>query len=508
MRSIIQILSAAAAISVNGFAADLTSARIHVTVEERSTPGEPLPCLVFWRDAAGKSLRAEGLPFWRDHFASTGKFTLDLPAGRYSYEIERGPEYSKTTGQLAVAAGAPEQRLTVTLDRIVDLQKLGWWPGDLHVHRPIDEIELLMRAEELYVAPVITWWNNRNLWAARTVPARRTVQFDRNRFYEVLGGEDERGGGALLYFHLDTPLQIGAAAREFPPMLRFLKEARTQPAAWIDIEKPFWWDVPVWLALGQADSIGLLNNHVWRDGMLDNEAWGHARDKSKFPSPLGNGYWSQEIYYQILNCGFRIPPSAGSASGVLPNPAGYNRVYVEAGPQLEPSVWWRNLKRGRSFVSNGPLLLARANDQLPGVVFQLAAGKPLSMEIAGDLISRDPIDRIELIRDGKIERTIRQPGGRFNFGKVEFARGGWFLVRVIGEDTKTFRFASTGPFYVEEPTQQPVISRASVQFFIDWVRERAEGVRLPDATQQAELLADLRAAERFWMERLAKANRD
>ena len=43
---------------------------------------------------------------------------------------------------------------------------------------------------------------------------------------------------------------------------------------------------------------------------------------------MGVGYWVQEIYYHLLNCGLRVAPSAGSASGVLPNPVGYNRVYV------------------------------------------------------------------------------------------------------------------------------------------------------------------------------------
>ena len=44
---------------------------------------------------------------------------------------------------------------------------------------------------------------------------------------------------------------------------------------WIDAEKPFWWDMPIWLASGKIDSIGLANNHMQRDGMLTNEAWGN-----------------------------------------------------------------------------------------------------------------------------------------------------------------------------------------------------------------------------------------
>src|SRR5262249_705740 len=82
----------------------------------------------------------------------------------------------------------------------------------------------------------------------------------------------------------------------------------------------------------QIDSIGLANNHMCRDRMYEDEAWGKPRIAERLPAPLGNGYWSQEIYYHVLNCGLRIPPSAGSASGVLPNPVGYDRVYVHVGP--------------------------------------------------------------------------------------------------------------------------------------------------------------------------------
>ena len=32
---------------------------------------------------------------------------------------------------------------------------------------------------------------------------------------------------------------------------------------------------------------------------------------------------------------------------------------------------------------------------------------------------------------------------------VRFERSGWFLVRAIASEEKTFRFASTAPFYVE-----------------------------------------------------------
>jgi hypothetical protein len=123
-----------------------------------------------------------------------------------------------------------------------------------------------MKAEDLHVAPVITWWNKTNHWADNPLPKNPLVQFDGNRFYHLLAGEDEREGGALLYFNLQAPLPIADAQREHPSPMRFLREAKER-GAWVDIEKPFWWDVPTWVASGQVDSIGLANNHMQREKM-------------------------------------------------------------------------------------------------------------------------------------------------------------------------------------------------------------------------------------------------
>src|SRR5262249_35210189 len=146
------------------FAAGLGAARdgtkVEITVVEKKT-GEPVPCRIHLRDKANKPQRAQGLPFWHDHFVCPGTARLELAPGDYTYEIERGPEYAPLTGTLTVSGMAPVQtRLEV--ERRIDLAREGWWSGELHVHRPIADIELLMRAEDLHVAPVITWWNNNN----------------------------------------------------------------------------------------------------------------------------------------------------------------------------------------------------------------------------------------------------------------------------------------------------------------------------------------------------------
>ncbi len=188
-------------LSVAGFStqpADLGA--VEITVLDKNS-GEPVPCRIHLKDEAGKPQRAPKLPFWHDHFVCSGKVQLELAPGKYTFEIERGPEYRLESGSFTIQAKAVEKR-SVKLERLANLASQGWWSGELHVHRPIEEIELLMQAEDLHVAPVITWWNNRNRWDKEKPPANPLVKFDRNRYYHVLAGEDERGrrGAALLPF--------------------------------------------------------------------------------------------------------------------------------------------------------------------------------------------------------------------------------------------------------------------------------------------------------------------
>jgi len=480
--------------------------RIEIVVLDHDTR-EPVACRIHLKDGAGKPVRAPKLPFFRDHFVCPGKVKLELPAGSYSYEVERGPEYFVPTGSFQLSTNAND-RLTLELERMADMAAEGWWSGETHVHRPVEAVELLMQAEDLHVAPVMTWWNNQNLWKKNALPRKPLVHFDKDRFYHLMGGEDEREGGALLYFNLKEPLQITGATREHPSPMQFLAEARRHQGAWIDIEKPFWWDVPIWLASGEIDSIGLANNHMCRDTMLANEAWGRPRDAQRLPPPRGNGFWTQEIYYHILDSGLRIPPSAGSASGVLPNPIGYNRVYVFLDKGFSYDSWWKGLRAGRSFVSNGPLLRCRANGELPGHVFVAPDGKPLSIEIEAAITTRDPISSIEIIKNGRVERAVPfdewQKAGKL--GGLQFDSSGWFLVRTIADNPKTFRFASTAPFYVEIGKAKRRISKTSAQFFLDWARERKQRVKVENAQQAIDVLKHHEMAEGFWVDRVAKAN--
>ncbi len=479
--------------------------QFEVSVVDRTT-GRPLACRMHLKNERGRAQRPRGAPFWHDHFVFDGSIQLRLPTGRYTFEMECGPEYHTRGGHFVIENFAEDAR-QIDMLRFFDMAAHGWYSGDLHVRRDPADVELLMRADDLHVAQVVTWKNDRRESTRQPLPADLLVRFDGNRFYHLAAGSHERGGNSLLLFHLSKPLLTAGASAEYPAPSTYIEQARAQERAWVDLRTPYSWDLPTLVALGQLDSIEVANSQVGRDRAVCDEEGGKPRNSRRYPPPMGNAQWSHDIYFRLLDCGLRIPPSAGSGSGVGENPVGYNRVYVHVDGELDYTTWWNNLRAGQVVVTNGPLMLPSVERQLPGYVFRGEKGQELELEIGLTLSTREPISYLEIIKNGKIEHTVRlaeyAKDGRLP--KVRFSRSGWFLVRAVTDLPKTYRFAMTGPYYVEFDYERRV-SRAAAQFFLDWVYERARRVELADPDQRREVLLIHRQGRDFWEKLVRQAN--
>jgi hypothetical protein len=428
-------------------------ARMHLSIGRQASPNAA---------ARGRVQRPVklGLPGTAElggHFYIDGEAALPLRVGQYTFELEASPEYLTQTGHFEIERHADDSK-RIEIKRFADLDKEGWWGGDLDVTRNAKDMKLILRAEGL----------------------QEIHTSDHARFLS----------DALDQSAIRSPKsEIGVA------------------------RIPYAWDLPVWLANEQLDAIQLIHHHSLRDGVVDNEKDGRPRDRSLYPGVNGNGRWSEAIYYQVLNCGLRIPPVAGSGSGTNDNPVGTNRVYVHCGSEYSDNSWWEGLKAGRVFVTNGPLLRPMVEGEPPGFVFHLDGGKSLSLEVGLNLATRVPVDYLQIIKNGSVFAEIRLADWKDKKGHlppVEFDDSGWFLVRAVTNNRQMYQLASSGPYYVEQ-AGRPRVSRRSVQFFLDWIDAAEAQIRESskyDAATRDKLLAEQQSARHFFQDLLARATVD
>src|SRR5262249_5935987 len=122
---------------------------------------------------------------------------------------------------------------------------------------------------------------------------------------------DQRLGGGLLIFGDAKSVDLSEATLAAPTSLTVLREAK-KTGAHVVARGRFAWDLRVWLASGELDGIQVIHQHALRNGVVDDEKDGRPRDTTLFPGRAGNGRWSEMIYEGVLECGFRVPPVAGS----------------------------------------------------------------------------------------------------------------------------------------------------------------------------------------------------
>jgi hypothetical protein len=478
---------------------------LKVEVIDRQTK-QPVACRMHLTNAAGKALKAPRVPFWHDHFVLDGNIAIKLPKGEYDFVIERGLEYLTRSGHFTMDNFSNDKKV-LDIERFVDMAAEGWWSGDFDVARQAKDLKLLMRADDLHVAQLITWPGREVLLGKNTTLENPLYKFDGNRFIHALAGVDARGGGTLLYFNLEQPLDIGGLQGEFPPQQETIANVKSHQGAWVDAQQAYGWDVPLWLAGGELDSVQVLNSNVRRASAADSERGGKPRDKLAFQGASGNGRWSEAIYYHLLNCGLRIPPTAGSGSGEVANPLGQNRMYVHVDGELTYDKWWESVRAGRVTITNGPLLRPSVEGELPGFVFRAEAGHEVELEVGLSFASRDKVAFIELIKDGRSEYQIRME----EFAKtgtlpsVVFKESGWFVLRAVADVPETYRYAITAPYYVEIGNK-PRVSKESAEFFLNWAEERTNALNIEDPQERAAVLKLHEQAKTFWQDLVSRAN--
>lgn len=484
----------------------LTYARPHGTLDVTVTDsaGRVLPARVSVFDSTGKSRGPDNA--WRHgdeafvrgerrfeygYFHSEGHSVLEVPAGRYTVEVWKGPEF--TVGRrIVTVAPAEVTRTNVPLRRILDLPQAGWWGGDLHVHmnygghyrnwpahlRQQAQAEGLHVVENLIVnkeqrIPDIAYWRP----GIDPVSLRDFILAHAEEYHTSWWGHT-----ALLglreYFVLPNYVgYVNTAAASLSPMNADIFDLAHAQGGLTGYVHPFdvrpdpfnpneavRYEMPIDVALGKLDYFEVMG---YSDHLITSEFW-----------------------YRLLNCGFRIP--AGAGTDAFPNyaslrgPPGLVRVYARTDGPLEHSAWLSAIKAGRTFVTNAPII---------GVGFQLGGawygiGDSVAIPAGEDTLraqitlrSNTPVDHLELVHNGQVILELPLRGDRTRADTlvdVPVRGSGWYLVRAYANRPRLpvldlYPFASTSPFYVTAGGQ-PIRSADDAAYFVQWIDRVKEEV--------------------------------
>ena len=420
---------------------------------------------------------------------SAGTFTLQLSPGKHRIHAEYGKEFLPADTEIRI--GTEPSEFQLRMKRFVNMPKRGWYSGDTHAHRGLDELPNLVIAEDLNVAFPMTYWvrDSQEIPAA-SGPAMEAqpiavdathVIYPINTEYEIFSVDGKRHTqGAVFVLNHKTPLNLPA-----PPVLPVAEEARRQGAI-LDLDKNSWaWSMMI-VPIMSVDLFELSNNHNWRTKFgfpqwtIENAPdWPEVeRDAAGF-TDLGWTEFALQTYYALLNCGFRMRVTAGTGSGVHPVPLGHGRVYVHTGETFSYGGWIENLNAGHSFVTTGPLMDVRFNEQLPGTTLAKDAVEN-EVTFRGSILSPNRLRSIEIICNGETVRRLpvepeQTPEGAWKYvvDADETLHGsGWLALRCF-EDLPNAKvsFAHTNPVYIDVANSPFIPRRRDAEFFIQRMNE-------------------------------------
>ena len=246
-----------------------------------------------------------------------------------------------------------------------------------------------------------------------------------------------------------------------------------------------------------VDLYELSNNHMWetefafKDFGTPAPDWMKIEKDAQGMTERGWIDYTFKNYYALLNCGLRMRPTAGCASGVHPVPLGFGRVYVQMSGEFSYDKWMKGLNEGRSFVTTGPMLFVTFKDNV--VNFRVE--------------SIHPIADSSIIVNGK--RFMGVPGstehnGVYSSGgdaPLEVGETSWFVVRTLVEGDRV-RWAHSAPIWIDVPDKPIRPRKQDVEFLMKQMETeiaRNKEILTPEG------LAEYQEALDFYRERLKNA---
>jgi Tol biopolymer transport system component len=433
-----------------------------------------------WMHADDSFNRVER-PFEAHYFDTGGSSEIMVPAGVVEVDVMRGFENHFERRKVEVKAESTTQ-LTVALTPVVkELDaKSNWVSGDVHVHMnyagtyrntPTHLIEqaaaenlgivedLVVNKEQripdmAYFSPQLdpastsdhlllhgqefhtSYWGHLGL-----------LNLTRNFLLPGYSGYPNTAAASLY----PTNANVADMAHEQGALVGYVHPFDSYPDPSKDASLTA--ELPADVALGKVDYIEVL-------GFSDHKS-------------------TAEVWYKLLNCGFRLPTAAGTDFmgnyASLRGPVGLNRVYaeVELGPlKIEP--WLAAIKAGRTFATNGPLLRFSLGGQ--GIGGEVRLDRKEEVKFSAEMNSIVPIEHLQIVCNGKVARELAMNGDRMSAhvnGSIQVEASGWCVLRAFSDKAEypildLYPYATTSPVYISV-ARAPLHNAADAVYFVAWI---------------------------------------
>ncbi len=465
----------------------------------------------------------------RGYFYTDGTLTVRSDTFPLRFTVLRGYEYQIAEGTLRADA-VKDGIATIELQRWSSVGREGYYSGDVHIHHISPKTcRLEMEAEDLDVAHILT----------------SDFTADQNEFEGRLNSNS--GGGRFVYVsqefrhdHLGhmCVLDLKKLVEPVKPMqkehyplhLSACDKAHAHGGYVTWAHFPSWPGVesPLDVVMEKLDGIELLS-------VLD------PREPAIFVPQVipelqaNNGL---HLWYRYLNCGFRLTASAGTDKMTTFVTVGSNRVYVQVDGEFTYDNWMRGLRRGRTFVTNSPMLRFTVNGRPPGDVINVAPRKSV-VQVHVSAQSQLPYDRLEIVVNGSVVADASPSGSRHRADiKLEYTvkESCWIAARAL-EDSNTYRakavnlraihqdrgtlhgdyygtrrpetvFAHTSPVYLLRDSQ-PIRSQEDAEYYVRYLESAIawldkEG-RFAQPSDKTATLEAFRAGQRLYRKRAEEA---
>ena len=418
-------------------------------------------------------------------FHQPGTFQMQLPEGDFNLVAVKGFETRPELRNGRIEAGEVLE-MTIEMQAVSDMAAHGWYSGSTHVHmnyagnyhNTLENLMFMSSAEDQDVVnEQVANKDNRILDHQFFVPGGGPHPISTPDRLLIVGQEYRPPFYGHVFMlglrdHLISPFTTGyegtAIESLYPSNTDMLRKAIEQDAT-VGYVHPF---------RGRSDPLeGSLGGGK---GFIVDAALGsvHALEWSD-SSDAGFYPW-----YAVLNNGLRVTAVGGedSISNLhISKLVGSVRTYVHTGERgLDMAAWFENLRKGRAFVTTGPLIDFRANQAGPGQEVHLpASGEVL---ISARVQSITPLSRALLVVDGEVVEEIPMEGDPLTFRldrSLRFEKSGWVHLRVEGDPEQRFpldagrALAFTNPVWVIVD-RAPVRSVPAADYSLRWIDKLEE----------------------------------